>query len=763
MGTIDPRLQRQLYLRLADPDAPMEIPAEAGRPKVLVRFSGDVTDLERAGLRVETVVGDIALGDVDISDVQRLSDVDHVSAVEAAQRTRPLIHDSVPAIHADVVRTGPLALAGTGVVAGVVDTGIDVFHHAFRNADGSTRILSLWDQTLTAQAGEAPPAGFTFGVEFPAAAINAALTSGASTFRSQDTIGHGTHVAGITAGNGSQSGDCHASQYYIGVAPEADLVVVKTKFDSVSDIAGAKYVFGVASAASKPAVVNFSLGAEAGNGPHDGTSAFETGLDALVGTAGTAIVVSAGNDGGNGTHAYASVPANASKTFSFVVPGSDKQTDFIDVWYSGGGQFNLTLTAPSAVAYSKVSAGAAYGALTFGAAGGDVVHAGTSVSGARQSFSLDISPSVAAAAVGGNITAGKWTITLQEVAGSVADVDIWIATSHTDPFPAFVAGDSDATRTITVPGTANNVICIGAYDWRDNTLASFSSRGPRVDGVAKPDICAPGVAIYSAKSQERSTWYCCDCCLDFFIDLDGTSMAAPHITGVAVLIFERNKSLTFDQVRAHIVASGQAPDPITAPTLPNNNWGSGEVNALIACAGVPPAAAAAAAGAAAGGSGGAGGSADARGGGGAGIGGGVSFELTGSFPASPAVYADAAARLRVLERRFGGYQLWHDLAGLVSMHYDEVARLTNSNMRVAAMWHRLGGIRLLIWLFTSASPELVLPGSFGGRPLAPALGRWLDMLDRYGSPRLRADIARHRPLVLSLPGAGLTGASSAAG
>ena len=212
MGTIDPRLQRQLYLRLADPDAPMEIPAEAGRPKVLVRFSGDVTDLERAGLRVETVVGDIALGDVDISDVQRLSDVDHVSAVEAAQRTRPLIHDSVPAIHADVVRTGPLALAGTGVVAGVVDTGIDVFHHAFRNADGSTRILSLWDQTLTAQAGEAPPAGFTFGVEFPAAAINAALTSGASTFRSQDTIGHGTHVAGITAGNGSQSGDCHARQ-----------------------------------------------------------------------------------------------------------------------------------------------------------------------------------------------------------------------------------------------------------------------------------------------------------------------------------------------------------------------------------------------------------------------------------------------------------------------------------------------------------------------------------------------------------------------
>jgi subtilisin family serine protease len=752
MGMIDARLQRQMYLRGVSPDAPMEIPAEGDRPKVLVRFSGDVADLERAGMHVETVVGDIAVGHVDIASVQELSQIAHVSAVEAAQPTKPLIHDSVPAIHADIVRTGPLALTGTGVVVGVVDTGIDIFHHAFRNtdADGTTRILSLWDQTLTAQAGEAPPTGFTFGVEFTAAAINAVLKSGASSFRSTDTNGHGTHVAGIAAGNGSASGNCHDPGYYIGVAPAADLVIVKTKFDSASDILAAKYIFSVASTASKPAVINFSLGGQTGNGPHNGTSTFETGLDALVGGAGTAIVVSAGNDGDTGIHAFASIPASSSRTLSFVVPAYDKTTDFLDVWYTGGGQLSLTLTAPSGTAYSKVNPGASYGPLTFGATGGDKVNAGTTTSGAWNSISVDISP----ASAGDSITSGTWKITLQEVGGTAVGVDAWFATSHTDQFPTFIKTDQDPTRTITVPATANNVICVGAYDYRDKTLASFSSRGPRVDGTLKPDICAPGVAIYSAKSKDRSNdWFCSDCCKNF-IDEDGTSMAAPHITGVSALVFQRNKGLTFDKVRTAIKASGQVP-PISGLTLPNNDWGSGIVDAQIACTGVTPAAAMLPVG---------GGAGAGSGGGGSGGGGGAMFSAMGDpFPVSPSAYSSPAARLRALERRFGGHPLWHTCAALVSMHYDEVAKLTNENAKVAAMWHRLGGARLLIWLLTSASPDLVLPEEFAGRPLATTLSRWLGMLDRYGSPALQADIARHGPLLLSLPGNGLPGSLPAAG
>jgi subtilisin family serine protease len=748
MGTIDAPLQRQLYLWRRNPAAAMEVPAEGGRPKVLVRFSGDLADLESAGMHVETVVGDIAVGHIDIRDVERLSQLEQVSRIEVAHRTKPLIHNSVPAIHADVVRTGPLMLTGTGVVIGIVDSGIDVFHHAFRNADGTTRLLSLWDQQLTQQPGDSPPAGFNFtagtgGVEFKYPAINAALTSG-STFRSADTSGHGTHVAGIAAGNGSQAGNCHLSDYYIGVAPEADLVVVKVADDTNSLVNAAQYVFAVASAAGKAAVVNFSLGAETHYGPHDGTSLFESGLDALLSGPGAAIVACAGNDGDSGTHAHATVAASDSRTFSFQMPAQDVETEFFDVWYKGGGALKLTLTAPSGVAYGTVSQGDPQQQLAFGAAGGDVVNAGTSTVGDWSSFSLDISPPN-----GGTITTGTWgqhwTITLQEVAGTAVDVDIWFQDFAADSGPpSFVGADQDPTRTINVPGTANNVICVGSYDYRNNTLSSFSSRGPRVDGVRKPDVCAPGLAIFSARSDKRGHWYCCDCCLDFFIHQDGTSISTPHVTGVAALMLEQDKSLTFDKVREYIVVSAQAPDPVTAPTLPNNDWGGGIVDALSACNLNAPAAAPAAAQSAGGGPGG-------------------GMEQDEAFPLSPSAYTSAADRLRMLERRFSGFQLWHDLAGMVSLHYVEVARLTNENMKVAAMWHRLGGPRLLIRLLASASEDMILPESFEGRPLGPAIDRWLTMLDRYGSPRLQADIAMHRPLLMSLPGAAVTTFAPAAG
>lgn len=116
-------------------------------------------------------------------------------------------------------------LLGKDVLIGIVDSGIDYENPDFRNADGMTRILALWDQTL--QNGK-PPQGYHIGTEFTSEQINEALRMEVREERyrivpSRDTSGHGTAVAGIAAGNGRGS----KNGKYRGAAPEAGLLIVK--------------------------------------------------------------------------------------------------------------------------------------------------------------------------------------------------------------------------------------------------------------------------------------------------------------------------------------------------------------------------------------------------------------------------------------------------------------------------------------------------------------------------------------------------------
>jgi subtilisin family serine protease len=175
-----------------------------------------------------------------------------VEAIEKQRRCHTVLSDSVPDIHANQVwhrnDDNFTGYTGRGVVVGIVDTGIDFRHQVFRKPDGRTRILKIWDQTLTAEGGEKAPGPITtpslldpekpdkpiplgYGVEYDWKDINATLgypgDSPAIQVRHQDEVLHGTSVAGIAAGDGSQSGGCHLSYHYIGVAPEADLIVVR--------------------------------------------------------------------------------------------------------------------------------------------------------------------------------------------------------------------------------------------------------------------------------------------------------------------------------------------------------------------------------------------------------------------------------------------------------------------------------------------------------------------------------------------------------
>ncbi|HET8682587.1 MAG TPA: S8 family serine peptidase [Micromonosporaceae bacterium] len=235
---------------------------------VFVRFTGDVSTVERAGMRVHSVAGDIATGEVQVDQLETLAQLDSVVRVELS---RVLHHEmdlglpeaGVPAVHA-----GPPGLRGAGVIVGIVDPGIDYLHSAFRRDDGTSRILAIWDQGLEPQGIETSPAGFGYGVEYRKPAIDEAIASDKpfDLVRHRDQairdVGcHGTHVAGIAAGDGLAAGPARTDRVFTGVAPAADIVVVANTRgraagelglgDSAASLDAVRYIFRAASYANR--------------------------------------------------------------------------------------------------------------------------------------------------------------------------------------------------------------------------------------------------------------------------------------------------------------------------------------------------------------------------------------------------------------------------------------------------------------------------------------------------------------------------------
>jgi subtilisin family serine protease len=922
-GKLDAALNNELVkLEQTRPESGADLdPAQAARPVgVWVRFTGNLDEAIRAGFQPGVVTGEVATGTIALRDLERVADARGVIAITAVERYHYHLNDSVPAIHADHASVAAAGGGdGAGVIVGIVDTGIDVFHHNFRKDDGTTRILKLLDMTLrqtiampggptggtftlswfgpaSAQVslvttaaipfnataaniqaaltgfaggvitaaditvaggplpgtpvtidfagryagqevtklwpdgslltgGNAPAITITRGREFSDQEINAALADPAQTFLSTDSVGHGTHVAGIAAGNGLQSGVtesglCHGSGTFVGVAPAADLVVVKltdwvTTLDPDPLVVGAAYIFTQAAGTpSKPAVVNLSLGGV--GGAHDGTDPKEDSLNNLLDQAGAipgrAIVVSAGNEGrvfdpdnptehDVGRHASPQgvIGPNGHWTFRFQTRAGDTIGVWIYIWYEGVGRLQFTLTPPPAYAPDPAGALAppasaaapSHRSLVLASNTAGSPNAATAVvysyvdqppttwhglSEPREKHKITLAltapaptapppppPPGTASPQPLQIAAGTWTITLDEIAGAaVSAADAWMThddenITH-DRQAMFDPGDQVRVGTVTVPGTAANVITVGNYDYRDNTLSPSSSRGPTTDTstypkVLKPDLCAPGQQIASAKSAARNTGSWCDCCYDFYWALSGTSMAAPHVTGLVALMFEKNGQLGYDDVRRYLVEGCQPPDPITGPTLPNADWGAGIVDgeqtlahvvaaphAAVPAVSAPDAAVPAAA------------SPNAA----------VALprERPPAIPhaAGLPVYAPNLHRLSALVSRACADPRASLAAALVSTHFDEVRRLVNTNRRILVVWHRMDGPRLLreALKFADGRPVQV-PAEASGQPLTEWLDRLLNLLHEYGSPALRADVARYRPLVFELASALLTG------
>jgi len=518
-----------------------------------------------------------------IEDTLRL---DFVSGVFSPRSFHPTLDASASEIGATFVwqrvkdpRGEPVD--GSGVIVGVVDTGVDLSHPDLRFQNGTSKVLYLWDQTASGER----PQGFTYGVECSWKEINTGKCP------EKDTFGHGTHVASIAASSGLASG------IYRGVAPGAALIVVKSgraicngeswTFDENAIIDGLKYLVDRGHALKMRLVINLSLGGNVGG--HDDTSPFELVIDDLN-AQGVIVTVAAGNEADNRVHATGTL-VSASPTRVDWAPTGKASNATADLWYANNRTISATLVTPSGEAVQGPTS--SNGTLT--PDGLVRILPGRTAKGKELAISVETQTALA--------TSG-WSIILKVMdPGPPLRWDVWVdSDSCSYPPASFSSGEGytiDRNGTISVPATASGGIAVGAYvtknswinklggnvrikNYHVGEIAPFSSRGPTRDGRAKPEITAPGLFISAARSLDVPP---SDSDPDeYHRILAGTSMAAPHVAGVIALMLQYNPQLTPQEIRS-ILVEGAYLDHSTGfieVSEGSNDWGCGKLDARTA-------------------------------------------------------------------------------------------------------------------------------------------------------------------------------------
>ncbi len=494
---------------------------------------------------------------------------------------------------------------GTGVIVGIIDTGIDLTHPTFITPDQHTRVawLLTWGQPrgfhpeAEAAMGCSDPSQSTCAV-YSAADIDALLSDPNPDLAEdlRDLVGHGTHVAGIAAGNGRTSDGSKAQ--YVGIAPGATLVVAAPSrgggFPDDAVIRGTQFVFNRADAMGLPAVANLSLGGD--YGPHDGTSPLEKALSSLVGDdkPGRAIVVAAGNSGAlytvgddhsAGIRTEVRLDAHAPVRVPVLAPNSTQGQVFVWVSYHRGDEVDVGLDGPTGPWISQIASGddAGYD---------DGAGLTASVINNKVTGKTALNNDNAGAIVAWDGTWPKSSTFAIELSGH-GDVDLWI--TGTGPVGRTGVFFPRATKagTISVPATAPGLMAVGctmnrlawtstdgtpiqvAAELSPDSVCYYSSAGPTPTGFRKPEILAPGGFVVSSLGIDADPALVKDSIFDgaqdcpkggqcFKVGKDyvvssGTSMSAPHAAGAIALLLQHDPNLTQAELTEIIQASARLP------------------------------------------------------------------------------------------------------------------------------------------------------------------------------------------------------------
>ncbi|MBQ9767870.1 MAG: S8 family serine peptidase [Lachnospiraceae bacterium] len=500
---------------------------------LIVRYTGDLKRLqEELGFEAEELLGGYAIVHIEEEAAPLLLFEEEILWTEVPARVYTEVVTGKRVSCITSFQTRRPTLTGAGVLVAIIDSGIDYTHSDFRNEDGTTRIAALWDQTAQGQ-GE-PPAGYRDGVLYTKEQIDRALAgeqavSGGSLVPEQDLSGHGTHVAGIAAGNGRASGG-----RYRGVAYESTLLVVKlggTQADpfpqTTNLMTAVDFCVRYAAEAGLPIGINLSFGNS--EGAHDGQSLLETYLNEVSLYGRVCICIGTGNDANEGRH-VGGILVETEKQILLNVGGGERRLS-MGLWMNSLDTVAISLEDPSGTEQRLPEnlQGTGTAVKGYPVAGGTVLPFGTTVA---EVFVGEATPyrglreiSITLRGEEEAIEAGTWRIRLQPERILDGVYDIWLARGTQNTLTRFLQPTPE--RTLTIPSTAERPIAVAAYDARTSSTAVFSGRGyPRAESGVKPDLAAPGVDIISCAPGGGYT------------TKSGTSMATPFVTGAAALLMQ---------------------------------------------------------------------------------------------------------------------------------------------------------------------------------------------------------------------------------
>ena len=467
-----------------------------------------------------------------------------------------------------IVRSFPEKnLTGEGVLVGVVDTGIQYMNPIFINEDKTSKIQLLWDQTI--DSGKYPE-GVFYGTEYTAEDINKALysTDPNQVVPSYDSVGEGTAIAGIAAGNFAEENG------FSGVTTKTQLVIVKLKqaktslmefFGIPNDVLcyqendilmGVEYLINAAKRLNRPIVICIGMGSSQGS--HKGESIMSNYFVENGNRSGIALVVAAGNEGNQMHHYYGEIsPSKHIDIVELNVGELDKNFS-MELWGMPPNLLSLDIYAPNEQLIFRFKPGIS------GMESNVVTYQNITIyidnfaneTYAEQQLILFRFK---------NISSGLWRFHVSGTKDLNGSFHIWL------PIYDFISEETyfltpNPYTTITVPGNSLNTLTVTSYDPITSTLAPSASKGFTSINLPKPDIAAPGVNILAPTT------------IGDFIPLSGTSLAAAYATGVTAGLLEWGivrgyfPVMNSTIVRYFLTNSAtRSPDMV----YPNPDWGFG--------------------------------------------------------------------------------------------------------------------------------------------------------------------------------------------